>query len=155
IDLNVLAVGLEVNFYGSDDSTGHIFHNTDRFMRGLGFTLAHLAIRPYSFAGLPARYQYDRPAESFSGRPYQGDALYVRDWGDPAESAKQNLSPAKMAKLTVIFAAFGLYDAAAEVVLTHRADLTALLDPVRLLDLLCAEAQGDQEPKLSYAEYMA
>jgi hypothetical protein len=155
IDLNVLAVGLEVNFFGSDDGTGHTFHNTDRFMRGLGFALAHLTMRPYSLAALPAKYRLPRPAESVSGRPYQGDALYVRDWGDPTEAARQNLSPAKMAKLTAIFAAFGLYDCAAEVVLTHRARLTALLDPVRLLDLLCLEAQGDEEPKLSYAAYIA
>ena len=33
--LNVLAVGLEVNFVGSPDETDHTFHNTDRFMRRL------------------------------------------------------------------------------------------------------------------------
>jgi hypothetical protein len=48
IRLNVLAVGVEVNFFGSDDGAGHTFHNTDRFMRELGFALAHLAMRPYS-----------------------------------------------------------------------------------------------------------
>jgi hypothetical protein len=155
IDLKVLAVGLEVNFFGSDDGTGHIFHNTDRFMRGLGFALAHLTMRPYSLAALPAGYRLPRPAESVSGRPYQGDALYVRDFGDPAEAAGRDLSPAKMAKLTAIFAAFGLYDSAAEVVLTHRDRLAVLLNPDYLLDLLCAEAQGDGEPKLSYAAYIA
>lgn len=155
IGLNVLAVGVEVNFFGADNGTGHSFHNTDRFMRGLGFALAHLTMRPYSLAALPAKYRLPRPAESVTRRPYQGDALYVRDWGDPAEAAKQSLPPAKMAKLTAIFAAFGLYDSAAEVVLTHRDRLATLLDPDRLLDLLCAEAQGDEEPKLSYADYIA
>jgi Methyltransferase FkbM domain len=155
IELNVLAVGLEVNFFGSDDGTGHTFHNTDSLMRGLGFALAHLTMRPYSLAALPMKYRLPRPAESVSGRPYQGDALYVRDWGDPAEAARQNLSPAKMAKLASIFAAFGLYDSAAEVVLTHRERLADFLDPIRLLDLLCVEAQGDEEPKLSYVDYMA
>jgi hypothetical protein len=155
IKLNVLGVGVEVNFFGSNDGAGHTFHNTDRFMRGLGFALAHLTMRPYSLAALPARYRIPRPAESVSGRPYQGDALYVRDFGDPAEAAGRDLSPAKMAKLTAIFAAFGLYDCAAEVVLTHRDRLAALLNPDQLLDLLCAEAQGDEAPKLSYADYMA
>lgn len=155
IKLNVLAVGLEVNFFGSHDDTGHTFHNTDRLMRSLDFALVHLTVRPYSLAALPARYRIPRPAESVSGRPYQGDALYVRDFGDPAEAAGRNLSSAKVAKLTAIFSAFGLYDCAAEVVLTHRERLAALLDPNYLLDLICAEAQGDQEPKLSYVEYVA
>jgi Methyltransferase FkbM domain len=155
IKLNVLAVGLEVNFFGSPDGTGHTFHNTDRFMLGLDFALVHLTIRPYSLAALPAKYALPRPADSVSGRPYQGDALYVRDFGDPAQAAARELHPAKMAKLAAIFSAFGLYDCAAEVVLTHRDRLAALLDPDRLLDILCAEAQGDQEPKLSYADYIA
>lgn len=155
IELNVLAVGLEVNYYGSADASDHTFHNTDRFMRGLSFELVHLTVRPYSLAALPTRYRLHFPAESEAGRPYQGDALYVRDFGDPEQAAGRDLPPDKMAKLAAIFAAFGLYDCAAEVVLTHRDRLAELLDPDRLLDLLCAEAQGDQEPKLSYAEYMA
>jgi hypothetical protein len=155
IKLNVLAVGLEVNFFGSHDGTGHTFHNTDRFMRSLDFALVHLTVRPYSLSALPARYRIPYPAQSVSGRPYQGDALYVRDFGDPDQAAGRGLAPAKMAKLAALFAAFGLYDCAAEVVLTHRDRLAALLDPDRLLDLLCAEAQGDQEPKLSYVDYIA
>lgn len=155
IKLNVLAVGLEVNFIGSQDETVHTFHNTDRFMRSLEFELVHLTVRPYSLAALPARYLTRTPAQSLSGRPLQGDALYVRDFGDPAQAAGRDLCPTKMAKLAVIFSAFGLYDCAAEVVLTHRDRLAALLDTRHLLDLLCAEAQGGQEPKLSYEEYIA
>lgn len=153
--LNVLAVGPEVNFFGSPDETDHAFHNTDRFMLGRGFALVHLTLRPYSLAALPARYRSDYPSETLSGRPFQGDALYVRDLGDPSQAAGRDFSPAKLAKLAAIFSAFGLYDCAAEVVLTHRDRLAALLDVDRLLDLLCAEMQGDQEPKLSYAEYIA
>jgi Methyltransferase FkbM domain len=153
--LNVLAVGLEVNFVGSPDETDHTFHNTDRFMRRLEFELAYLVVKPYSLAALPARYAGDIPAEAVSGRPFQGDALYVRDFGDPDQAAGRDFPAAKMAKLASIFAAFGLYDCAAEVVLTHRHRLAALLDPDGLLDLLCTEAQGDQEPKLSYPDYIA
>jgi len=155
MSLNVLAVGLEVNFFGSPDETGHTFHNTDRFMQAHEFTLVQLTVRPYSLAALPARYQQPAPGQTASGRPLQGDALYVRDFGDPAQAAAGNLSPGKLAKLAAVYAAFGLYDCAAEVVLTHRDRLAALLDPDRLLDFLCAEAQGDQEPKLSYADYIA
>jgi len=153
--LNVLAVGLEVNFVGSPDETSHTFHNTDRFMRGLDFELAYLAVLPYSLTALPARYQGGGPCHAASGRPFQGDALYVRDFGDPDQAAGRDLPAAKMAKLAAIFAAFGLCDCAAEVVLTHRDRLAALLNPDHLLDLLSAEVQGDQEPKLSYADYIA
>lgn len=155
VNLNALAVGLEVNFFGSSDETGHALHNTDRFMRKLDFELMQLIPRTYSLAALPARYFLRMPAQNISGRPLQGDALYVRDFGNPNRPQGRNLAPAKLAKLAAIYAAFGLYDCAAEVVLTHRDRLPALLNPDHLLDLLCAEAQGDEEPKLSYAAYMA
>lgn len=153
--LKVLAVALEVNFVGSPDETDHTFHNTDRFMRGLNFELVDLIVRPYSLAALPGRYCGGGPSQAATGRPFEGDALYVRDFGDPDQAMGRDFPATKIAKLAAIFAAFGLYDCAAEVVLTHRHRLAVLLDPDRLLDLLCAEAQGDQEPKLSYADYIA
>lgn len=152
---DVLAVGLEVNFIGSHDETDHTFHNTDRFMRALGFDLFGLTVRPYSAAALPARYQLTIPAQSQSGRPLQGDALYVRDLGDPARSEAHELAPAKLAKLCAIYACFGLYDCAAEVLVAHRQRLSALLDVDEALDVLCAEAQGGGESRLSYQEYLA
>jgi len=151
----VLAVGVEVNFAGSHDDTDHTFHNTDRFMRTLGFDLFRLTVRPYSAAALPARYQLSAPAQTQSGRPLQGDALYVLDLGDPERLEEAHtFSPAKLAKLAAIYSCFGLYDCAAEVLLAHRERVSELLNVDEVLDLLCAEAQAGSQSRLSYQEYM-
>jgi hypothetical protein len=153
---NVLALGLEVNFVGSADESDNTFCNTDRFMRAHGYNLFHLSVRPYSRAALPSPYLLPYPAQTQSGQPIQGDALYVRDLGASCHpESKQELSPAKLAKAAFIFAAMGLPDCAAELLLTHRERLRALLDVDVLLDLLCEEAQPDRYPRLSYRNYMA
>ena len=153
---NVLALGLEVNFFGSPHDSDHTFCNTDRFMRAHGFDLFHLTVRPYSRAALPAPYLLPIPAQSQFGQPIQGDAIYARDLGDPSNSElSHRLPPAKLAKLAFIFAAMGLHDCAAELLLQHRDRLSTLLDIDRLLDLLCKEAQPNREQPLSYQDYMA
>lgn len=152
----VLAVGAEVNFVGSHEETDHTFHNTDRLMWSLGFDLFRLTVRPYSAAALPAPYPRNHPGPSVSGRPVQGDALYVRDLGDPEQGAAAlEFCPAKLAKLCAIYALFWLYDCAAEVLVTHGDRLDDLLDVSKLLDVLCAEAQQGRKTRLSYEEYMA
>lgn len=151
-----LAVGLEVNFVGSHDDTDHTFHNTDRFMRALGFDLFRLTVRPYSVAALPSRYQLAAPAQTQSGRPLQGDALYVLDLGDPERhEAAREFSAAKLAKLCAIYACFGLYDCAAEVLISHGERLSEVLNVGEALDVLCAEAQAGSQSRLSYQEYIA
>jgi hypothetical protein len=147
---------MEVNFIGSHEETDHTFHNTDRFMRALGFDLFGLTVRPYSLAALPARYQLRIAAQTESGRPVQGDALYVLDLGDPARSgAARALSAAKLAKLSAIYACFGLRDCAAEVLLTHRDRLADLLDVDEVLNLLAEEAQGRTDGRhVSYDDYI-
>jgi hypothetical protein len=156
-ECRVLAVGLEVNFYGSHEDTDHTFHNTDRFMRAHGFDLFHLTTRPYSMAALPARYRLPIPAQSEFGRPFQGDALYLRDLGDPdrRDETLKSYSPAKLAKLSAIQACFGLYDCAAETLVTHREELSSLLDVDHALEVLCAEMQRGSTSRLRYAEYVA
>ncbi len=153
---NVLALGLEVNFVGSADDTDHTFCNTDRFMRAHGFDLFYLTARPYSRAALPAPYQLSIPAQTQYGQPLQGDALYARDVCQPGVvEFSRELRPAKLAKLATIFASMGLFDCAAEVFLTYRDRLRALLDIDTALDLLCSEAQNRRQPLLSYRDYIA
>jgi hypothetical protein len=76
--LQVIAVQLEVNFVGTDRPDEHTFHNTDRFMRAHGFDLFRLDVRNFSVRALPARYIWPTPAETVSGRPFQGEAYYAR-----------------------------------------------------------------------------
>src|SRR4029077_4210783 len=153
---NVLAVGLEVNFIGSEADTDHTFHNTDRFMRSHGFDLFGLSVRRYSNRSLPGKYTSVSPAQSEFGRPLQGDALYARDVGGPDASAPADkLSEEKLAKLAAIFSLFQLPDCAAELLLRFRPRLSKVVDVDRSLDLLAEQAQVDHWRKLSYSTYMA
>ncbi len=149
-DLGVLAVQLEVNFVGSDAPGEHAFHNTDRFMRAQGFELFRLDVRNYASRALPARYVWPTPAETVSGRPWQGEAYYARD----AAKASGTLPGTKSCKLAAIFSLWGVPDLAAELLVAERKALADLLDVDRGLDLLAAQAQPQRSAKLSYRDYM-
>ena len=146
-DLGVLGIQLEVNFVGTDDPTDHTFHNTDRFMRRQGYELFRLDVRTYSSRALPARYVWPTPAETLSGRPFQGEAYYARD----IDSA---LNAAKRAKLAAVLSLWNVADVAAELVLAQRPELEPMLDVEKALDLLAAQVQPDRGRKLGYRPYM-
>jgi hypothetical protein len=155
-DTRVLGLCVEVNFVGSAAETDHTFHNTDRFMRSHGFDLFELTVHHYSVAALPGRYRYQIPAQSVFGRPYQGDALYIRDVCLPGNAAfAAALSPEKLLKTAAIFAAFDLPDCAAEILVKFRAGLATLCDVDSFLDTLAAQAQPGAESPLSYKDYLA
>ena len=151
----VLGLSLEVNFHGSDADTDHTLHNTDRYMKARGYELFNLTVRRYSLAALPSRYLLHVPAQTEFGRPLQGDALYIRDLGNPErrELAEQ-LPTGKLLNLVALFAAFDLPDCAAEIAVLYRAKLARVADVDRILDLLAAQAQGDVERPLTYRVYM-
>lgn len=145
--LGVLGVQLEVNFVGTDAATEHVFHNTDRFMRGQGYELFRLDVRNYSSRALPARYVWPVPAETVSGRPFQGEAYYARD----IDAA---LTSEKLAKLAAILSAWNVPDVAAELLLAKRESLASVFDVDKGLDLLAAQAQPDRTRKLDYRAYI-
>src|SRR5262245_2757977 len=147
--LGVLGVQLEVNFVGTDGPDEHAFHNTDRFMRKQGYELFRLDVRNYSSRALPARYVWPTPAETVSGRPFQGEAYYARD----IDAA--GLGAAQRAKLAAIFSLWGVPDLAAELLVSHRAVLVPLFDVDRGLDLLAAQQQPERTSKLGYKAYLA
>jgi len=152
----VIAVGMEVNFFGSAAETDHTFHNTDRFLRNKGFGLFQLTARRYSVAALPSRYLWAEPCQSEFGRPVQGDALYVRDICDPAHADfAATLSSEKLLKAASIFGAFQLPDCAAEILLKFREKLVGKCDVETLLDILAAQVQQSAESVLKYKEYIA
>ena len=136
-EFGLLAVCMEVNFFGGHAEEEHVFHNTDRFMRRNGFDLFGLTVRPYSAAALPFRFQYGFPAQTVRGRPLQGDALYVRDiCSDAATIADVGFSKEKIIHLVIIFSLFGLPDFAAEIFIHHADALIGLIDVNQWLDLL-------------------
>lgn len=153
---NLLAVQMEVNFVGDGAADEHSFHNTDRFMRRHGFDLFRLDVRNYSSRALPARYIWPTPAETHSGRPFQGEAYYALDLLGPNGPARlAELSAEKVAKLAAILSAWDVPDSAAELLLACRDRLVAVLDVDRGLDLLAAQAQGHRARPLDYRSYMA
>jgi hypothetical protein len=146
--LGVLGVQLEVNFVGTGDPEEHSFHNTDRFMRGQGYELFRLDVRTYSSRALPARYVWPIPAETVSGRPFQGEAYYAPDID------ATGLATEKLAKLAAIYSLWGVPDMAAELLLKRRDALVKLLDIDRGLDLLALQTQSDRGTGLDYRAYM-
>jgi len=152
----VTALGMEVNYAGSDSETDHTFHNTDRYLRRHGFDLFALTVRHYSSAALPSRYLLTIPAQTESGRPLQGDALYIRDLCSPANAAfAAGLSVAKILKTAGILASFNLADAAAEILLAFRSKLAGICAVDELLDVLALQIQESAGTKLSYRQYIA
>jgi len=147
----VLGYTLEVNFFGTAIDTDHTFHNTDKLMRQWGFDLFDLSLRRYSTGALPAPFEWDGPAQTIFGRPYQGDAIYLRDPMTTGGPHCPSLSPYKMLKLACLFECFGLPDHAAELVRANVGHLSGICNPDELLDTLANEVDPHFK---SYAEYI-
>jgi len=153
-DSPVIGYSLEVNFFGSAADTDHTFHNTDKLMRQWGFDLFGLSVRRYSAAALPAPFEFDGPTYTLFGRPYQGDAVYLRDpmasktGGGPQSPP---LSLQKLLKLACLFECFGLPDHAAELIVANAHSLSGLCNPEELLCLLAHEVDPTAQ---SYSQYV-
>ena len=149
----VLGLSLEVNFIGSSVDTDHTFHNTDRLMRSWGFDLYDLTVRRYSSSKLPQAFEWNCPGQSVFGRPYQGDALYLRDpcSFSYSQSAMIELSSAKILKLACLFELFSLPDHAAELLCEYKSTLDGIVSIPDCLDLL---AQESKPASPSYEEHM-
>jgi hypothetical protein len=157
-DLGVLGFCVEVNWHGSDHPADHTFHNTDRLLRRLGYELFDWNVRRYSMAALPAPYELSFPAQSIgsSGRPLQGDALYLRDiaasdWEDFAA----RLTPGKIWKAALLFDMGGMPDSAAEILICFTEHLggRTVVDP--MLDFLAQHGGAKFASSVSYQEYIA
>ncbi len=159
----VLGVQVEVNFFGSDDPTDHSFHNMDRLLRGCGFDLFDLTVRKYSHAALPAPFLEGGAGPSSFGRPLQGDALYLRDFGAPGQDPGA-VAPAKLLRLVAIAMLHDVWDFAAamlEVAARRMPEIetggikTGGIKMGAMLDLLAAMAQPGAAAPLGHAAYMA
>jgi hypothetical protein len=153
----VLGVGLEVNFFGSDNSTDHTFHNMDRFMRAHGFDLFNISVRRYSHAAMPSIYSWRNPSPTRTGRPLQGDAIYLRDvCAEDNEGFAAEIENEKLLKLAAIASLAGTPDSAAQILLQFRERLEVDVNTMAALELLSTQAQlelGFSDP-LPYADYM-
>ena len=154
-ETHVLGVGIEVNFFGSDDPDINTFHNVDRFLKAVGFELFDLSVRRYSAAALPAPYIYTIANQGAWGRILQGDALYLRDAASLEHKCwAESIGSHKLAKLAAIFSIFGLPDCAAEILQCFRAEFSLLLDVNSALDTLVEQCIPAGKPVPSYADYI-
>jgi FkbM family methyltransferase len=155
-DTKVLGVGIEVNFFGSEDPEVHTFHNVDRLMKQNGFELFMLSTRPYSVAALPAPYRLTQPAQSAWGRIFQGDAIYFRDIAASEQAGWAHSAGAyKLAKLAALFSLTGLTDCAAEILIRFRSVLEPVLDVRAGLEALMEQSLPPGSPVMPYEEYIA
>jgi hypothetical protein len=154
-DANVVGIGIEVNFFGSEDPNANTFHNVDRFMKSCGFELFSLSTRHYSMAALPAPYLGRVPAQGAWGRPLQGDAIYFRDAAaDDDISWASSASPRKLAKLAALFSLVGLPDCAAEILQRFRPVIGTVIDVSVGLDCLVAQCPSTVGSS-KYDDYIA
>jgi hypothetical protein len=147
----VIGYMLEINFFGSDSESDNTFHNTDRLMRRWGFDLFGLSVRHYSSSALPAPFKFNWPGYTIFGRPYQGDAVYLRDPIAKAHERSLQLSGSKLLKLASLFECFGLPDHAAELIVANRHALSNLCKPEELLCILANEIDPTVR---NYSEYL-
>jgi FkbM family methyltransferase len=152
---DVLGVGIEVCFFGSELDTDNTFHNTDRFLKARGFELFNMSQRHYSTTALPSKFVYHLPAATEVGRLLQGDAVYLRDLASPLYDAMaQRMGAQKLLNLACLFACFGLPDCAAELLVNRRGIVAKAGDVDAMLDLLAAQMQAESEAPLSYKEWV-
>lgn len=151
---NVLGVGIEVNYFGSERETDNTLHNVDRLMRRAGFELFNLTVRRYSNRALPAKHIFNMPSQTVKGRPFQGDAVYIRDLANEEFAAyRDQLTTEKLTKLLAIFALFDQQDSAAELIVRVRDRFAKFIDVDAALDILARQWQDADRP-LSYKDYM-
>jgi hypothetical protein len=153
-DLMVLGVLTEFSFSAEPNETTNCFSNIDHFMRKRGFILYDMEVYRYSRAALPQKFLMPRESATVSGQIFQGDALYLRDGSavDFTDVVGASLSLSKKIKLVCLYEMFGLSDCAAELILFHEEDISAVFDTERALDALTPPIDGRQFDYGTYIE---
>jgi Methyltransferase FkbM domain len=148
----LLGLFVECQFHGSVHQDASLFSNIDRFLRSRGYSLFDIEVYRYSRAALPKPFVSDLPSQTGEGQVLWGDALYLRDAGDPDYEKMWgiHLSPQKVLKLACIFEIYGLEDCAAELLEGKRRELENLVDIEHCLNLLTPELGGK---RVAFQEY--
>lgn len=148
----VLGISIECQFDGPVHPHANVFSNIDRLLRRRGFSLFGLDVYRYSRAVLPKPFWSDLPANTTDGQVLSGDAIYMRDAGDPEyeQSGGLRLSAMKLLKLACVQEIFGCQDCSAELLLKYAGQLRDYIDVERGLDLLTPRFHGEA---LSFRDY--
>ena len=150
----VLGLAVECQFHGPVHPHANLFSNIDTLLRSHGFSLFDLEPYRYSRCSLPRPFLYRIPAQTVEGPVVWGEALYMRDLGDPDYETMWpiNLSPVRILKMVCLFEIHGLEDCAAEILLKYRDRLSGFVDVSVCLDKL---TPAFQSRKVSYLEYIS
>jgi FkbM family methyltransferase len=149
---DVLGVLVESQFQGAVHEHANVYCNIDRLLRSLGYSLFDLETYRYTRAALPGQFLYPLIAQTVTGQVCWGDALYLKDYGDPHYEQKwKPTSPQKLVKLICLYILCGLADCAAEVLEKYK-DLPELASyREEMLDKLAALVSGKP---ISYRQYL-
>src|SRR5262249_34701438 len=149
---DVLGVLVESQFQGAVHEHANIYCNIDRLLRSLGYSLFDIEAYRYTRAALPGQFLYPLIAQTVTGQVCWGDALYLKDYGDPYYEQKwKPTSPQKLVKLICLYILCGLADCAAELLEKYR-DLPELASYRKeMLDKLATLVSGKP---VSYRQYL-
>ena len=142
----VLGAQVEAQFHGAHHPDANTFANIDILLRGAGFSLFDMDMWRYSRACLPRPFYYDLPGQTTRGQVAWGEALYLRDLGDPEYERKWPdlaITPALVLKSAALFDLFSLQDCAVEVLLKYSGLLSAAgWDAAALIDMMVPMVDG-------------
>ncbi len=126
---NVLMAKVEANLHGNTHDYANNFANIDRYMRGMGLSLLDLQTYRYSRSALPDQFCYSIPAQTVSGQILWGDAVYYRDFCNPAFAETFDWTPnsKEVIRLLCLLELFGFHDVSVELLIDKR-DLLGLND---------------------------
>lgn len=152
----ILAVQVEAQFQGAVLPEANLFSNIDLFLRDRGFTLFDLDLWRYSKASLPRSFRDNIPAQTVRGQLLWGDALYLRDLGDPDYETKWpsiTISPMAVLKLAALFDLFNLQDCAVELLEKYKA-LVETIPNVQAGDLIETMLPPIDDRRVTHREFM-
>ncbi len=143
----MIGVEVEIQFHGPAEPGGGTFADIDLLLRGCGFTLFELETIRHGRSALPRPFAISEPAETIGGPIQWGNALYLRDVGDPLYSDKWSDISAGIGHnhrrcLALLLDIFGMPDAAAEVVCGNPGLFAPALSDKSMLSALTQRLYG-------------
>ena len=126
-----LGVMVEMQFQGAPTPDANVFSNIDPLLREAGFTLFDLAPNRYSKSALPGKFRYNLTAQTLNGQVVWSDALYLRDFADPAFTSwfpHVQVNRSMLVKMLILFELFGFFDCAVELLQTYATVFAESMD---------------------------
>lgn len=150
---SVLGVRIESNYAGSCHPYSNTFSNIDMHLRRRGYSLYDLDFYPYTRTALPGQFCHHFPAQTYGGQVKWGDALFIRDLGQPDYSTRFGfeVTPHTVLKAACLFEVFNLQDCAAEALMKYRDIVMQITNVDELLNDLTPALHGCE---LSHSEYL-